>query len=306
MPLEILAEHSHRSLSNMLRVLSRPADEAIDRARGGWRDPVLRLRASLPDQARPRRRLPRAIQRRRRAARPARLRGGAGLRSDREEAVLPRPARLRRADLRHARLRFSLRLLPELGHQPDAPRSRRRRAAEADHAEATRRSRDPARRAGRRVELQRAAHHQRVGGRRVQGSHASAGCAAPTSPTATARRRCSISSGRTSTRTRSTSRRSATKQLPPARRRAGERHRRRSACSRNAASGSRSSRSSSPASATIADDLKRMAEFLASRRSAHALAHDGVSSRLQDDRRLSPHDGRRPDADRRVSAGRRG
>ena len=46
----------------------------------------------------------------------------AALRPHREEAVLPRPAGHARAQLRHAGLRFALRLLPELGVFPGAAR----------------------------------------------------------------------------------------------------------------------------------------------------------------------------------------
>ena len=73
----------------------------------------------------------------------------------------------------------------------------------ADDAAAAGRSGGPARRAGRRIKLQRAADHQRMGGRCVQGSAGARAAMRRTSPTATARRRCSISSARTSTRTRS-------------------------------------------------------------------------------------------------------
>ena len=53
-------------------------------------------------------------------------------------------------------------------------------------------------------QLQRAAYHQRMGSRGFSGRRSSAGCSARTSPTATARRKCSISFGLTSMRTRST------------------------------------------------------------------------------------------------------
>ena len=62
---------------------------------------------------------------------PLGLRRRAPVRSDREEAVLPRPARLRRALLRHARLRSALRVLPELVHLAVGPRPRGRRAPRA-------------------------------------------------------------------------------------------------------------------------------------------------------------------------------
>ncbi len=57
--------------------------------------------------------------------------GRAPVRSDREEAVLPRAARHRRALLRDARLRPALRVLPELVHLAVGPRPRGRRARRA-------------------------------------------------------------------------------------------------------------------------------------------------------------------------------
>ena len=182
-----------------------------------------------------------------------------------KEAVLPRPARQRRPHLRHARLRLPLRLLPELGDQPDAPRPRRRRARAG--------SRRPKqlvdlaiqqRRPGRRLQLQRAADHQRMGGRCFQGSQAPAACSAPTSPTATARRRCSISSARTSRRTRSISRPSIRQQLPPARRRDGKRHRHHPRCSKQRGFWVEIVTLVVPGFSDDPDDLKRMADFLAS------------------------------------------
>ncbi len=68
---------------------------------------LLRLRPPLPDPARPRRHLPRALQRGRDAQGAVRLRGRAAARPGREEAVLPRAAGRAGALLRHARLRLS-------------------------------------------------------------------------------------------------------------------------------------------------------------------------------------------------------
>ena len=70
--------------------------------------------------------------------------GGVQCDPDREEAVLPRPSRRARLQLRHARLRSALRLLPELGHVAGAARSARRGARRS-----TSRRRARARRASR-------------------------------------------------------------------------------------------------------------------------------------------------------------
>ena len=85
---------------------------------------LLLLRTPLSDSGRARGRVPRSIQRGRRAARSVGVRRRAPMRSDREEAVLPRAAGLGRAVLRHARLRPALRLLPELVHLAVDPRPR--------------------------------------------------------------------------------------------------------------------------------------------------------------------------------------
>ncbi len=92
--------------------------------------------------------------------------GALAVRPDREEALLPCPARLRRPDVRHARMRSSLRLLPELVHVAVDPRPRGGRRAPRDVG------------AGELVDLavdagaptvvstlQRAAHHDGVGRR---------------------------------------------------------------------------------------------------------------------------------------------
>ena len=115
-----------KSLKDMLHQYCAPAADELIEKRDNGAIQCFACGHRCVDQARPRRRLPRPLQRRRHAARPLRLRRRRRLRPHREEALLPRPARLRCPHLRHARLRFPLRLLPELGHQPDAPRRRRR------------------------------------------------------------------------------------------------------------------------------------------------------------------------------------
>jgi hypothetical protein len=69
------------------------------------------------------RRLQGARQPRRGALRAVGLRGGRAVRPGREEAVLPRVARRAGLQLRHARLRPALRVLPELGDVAGAARS---------------------------------------------------------------------------------------------------------------------------------------------------------------------------------------
>ena len=90
-----------------------------------------RLWARLRNSARRGRRLQGPLQRGRRAARAVGIRRRHAVRSDREEAVLPRLAGRAGLQLRHARLRPALRLLSELGDVAGAARSRgasRRRA----------------------------------------------------------------------------------------------------------------------------------------------------------------------------------
>ncbi len=110
---------------------------------------LLRLRARVPDSRRRFRRLPRALQPRRHAARAVGLRRRHPVRSDREEAVLPRPARGARVQLRDARLRSALLVLPELGDLAGAARSaggRRRRSTSIPQA-SSREARAPRRHA---------------------------------------------------------------------------------------------------------------------------------------------------------------
>src|SRR5216683_5533579 len=97
-----------------------PANRArgarVGRAPARWTAAMLFLRAPLSHSGRARGGLPRPLQRRGRSARPVGIRRGPAVRSDREEAVLPRAAGNRRALLRDARLRPALRVLPELVH----------------------------------------------------------------------------------------------------------------------------------------------------------------------------------------------
>ncbi len=90
--------------------------------------PVLRLRARVPDSRRGGRRVPGALQSRWRAARALWLCRRRPVRSHRKEAVLSRASRGARVQLRHARLRPALFVLPELGDVAGAPRSAGRRS----------------------------------------------------------------------------------------------------------------------------------------------------------------------------------
>ena len=163
----------------------------------------LRLRAPLSDPGGPRGRLPGALPQERRAPSSARLRRRAPVRPDREEAVLPRASRLRRALLRDARLRPALRATARTGSRRSRSATRRRSAPRAtSRRRSSSRSRRRVRRPDDRLDLQRAAHHVRVGGRGLSRGEGDAGCAPRTSPTATARRRSSTTSGPGSTSTR--------------------------------------------------------------------------------------------------------
>ena len=86
---------------------------------------LLRLRPRVPDPRRRRGRLQGALQPRRHPDGAVGLRGRRPVRPHREEAVLPRRARVAGLQLRHAGLRPPLRVLPELGHLAGAARSRR-------------------------------------------------------------------------------------------------------------------------------------------------------------------------------------
>ena len=99
---------------------------------------LLRVRPQLQDSRRRARRVQGALQRGRAADGAVGLCGRRAVRSDREEAVLPRASRRARVQLRHARLRSALRLLPELGDVAGAARSARGGAAARRHARAAR------------------------------------------------------------------------------------------------------------------------------------------------------------------------
>ena len=166
---------------------------------------------------------------------------------------------------------------------PDAARPERRRPAGRDDAGATRRA--------------RAEHGARVVTstyneplitsewavdvfKEAQGRRASS---ARTSPTATARRRCSTSSGRSSTRTRSTSRPSATAH-----------YRELGGVLENVLGTIRALHEQGfwveivtlvvPGFNDSAEELREIAEFLASVVARHAVARDRVPPGLQDDR----------------------
>ena len=82
----------------------------------------------------------------------------------REEALLPRPARGEGALVRHARLRHALRVLPELAHLAGAARPRGDGAGRGGERRGDRARGEAGRGPHRDLDLQRAAHHQRVGG----------------------------------------------------------------------------------------------------------------------------------------------
>ena len=123
----------------------------------------------MPDSRRGRRRVQGPLRQGRRAARAVGLRRRRAVRSDREEALLPRPPGRARLQRRHARLRPALLVLPELGDLAGAARSGGGLDAGRRDAAGARRRCGPPRRAGRRLHLQRAAHHRRVGRRDLQG-----------------------------------------------------------------------------------------------------------------------------------------
>ena len=136
--------------------------------------PVPALRARLRARRGRARALPGADQRRRRAAQP-RLRPAdrRARRPDREEALLPLPARRRGLLAGHRRLPAALPVLPELGDLAGAARGLRRavRAARGDG----RARRAARRRAGHRLHLQRADRLHRVPDRhRARGAPARA------------------------------------------------------------------------------------------------------------------------------------
>ena len=148
-----------------------------------------RLRPPVPDPRRRDGRVQGAIQPRRPAVRAVGLRRRRAVRPGREEAVLPCLSGRARLQLRDARLRSALRLLSELGDVAGAARSRGRRPAARRDARVTRRRRATSGRADARLDLQRAAHHRRVGGRDLSGSARAPGSSPASSRTATARPR---------------------------------------------------------------------------------------------------------------------
>ena len=136
---------------------------------------MLCLRASVSHPARPARDLQSPVQRWRRPPGSLGVRRRSAMRPDREEALLPRLAGVRRADLRHARLRFPLSLLPELGHVAGLARPglrHCRRIGPPDIAGRARGGRCPYGRPGHRLFVQRAADHLRVGAGRLRGGPA--------------------------------------------------------------------------------------------------------------------------------------
>ena len=102
------------------------------------------------------------------------LRGRVAVRPHGEETVLPRLSRLGHADVRDAGMRFPLPLLPKLDHEPGFTRPGLGdvwRTADACHPAEVGGARQAAGRATRRLVVQRAADHFRVGG--FQGSNES-------------------------------------------------------------------------------------------------------------------------------------
>ena len=92
--------------------------------------------------------------------------GGAAVRPDREEAVLPRAAGLRRAVVRDARLRPALRATARTGSRRSRCATRRRSVSRATSSRRALADAGAASwRADRRLDLQRAAHHLRMGRR---------------------------------------------------------------------------------------------------------------------------------------------
>ncbi len=129
-----------------------------------------RLRARVSVARRRIWRLQGPIQPRRHAVRPVGLRRRRAVRSDREEAVLPRQSRRAGLQLWHAWLRSPLRLLSELGHVASLARSVSRLTPTDGDSRGPRCRCAGARRAGARLDLQRAADHRGVGRGDLQGS----------------------------------------------------------------------------------------------------------------------------------------
>ena len=159
------------SVSTLAELLAHATREGELYGRPARRPPaLLRVRPLLSAARRRDRRLQGALQRTRPADGAVGLRRRRAVRSDREEAVLSRASRRAGVQLRHAGLRPALRLLPELGHVAGAARSRRGRSPARGVARRAGQRRPPSRRARRRQHVQRAAHHQRVGGRDLRAS----------------------------------------------------------------------------------------------------------------------------------------
>ena len=100
--------------------------------------------------------------------------------------------------------------LPELVDLPGPARLQRRRPAPPGHATPARRRRPPRERPPGRLQLQRAAHHRRVGRQPSSARRRPPAWPVPSSPTATPRPRCSTTCAPGSSPTRSTSRASTT------------------------------------------------------------------------------------------------
>ena len=133
------------------------------RTRRGFIGPLRGVRPPLPHSRGPRGGLPCAVQQDRAAHGAMGLRRRGAMRSHRKEAVLPRLARQPGLQLRDARLRFPLRLLPELVQLAGAAGSRIGGRCGAGGARASDRSGDPIGRARRGQHLQRTADYGRVG-----------------------------------------------------------------------------------------------------------------------------------------------
>jgi len=107
------------------------------------------------------------LQRSRHAAGPLRVRQRLAGRPGGEETLLPCPAGRPGAVVRHGGLRSALRLLPKLDQLAGAAGPSRDSVHRGGRARRPGPPRQAARRPGRDLHLQRAAHHQRVGGGRL-------------------------------------------------------------------------------------------------------------------------------------------
>ena len=136
---------------------------------------------------------------------PATSAASRAIRSRRSRSSTSSPAPLA-LTLRHARLRFPLRLLPELGHVADAARPDGGRAAARDLARSHGPERAPAARAGGRQHATTSRSSRASGPSRSSRKPERPASPRDSSQTATPRRRCSTSSARRSISTRSISR----------------------------------------------------------------------------------------------------